>query len=119
MKPRTDARWPSWKIHTIAPNVAVRLSRLRTTAFAGTTRLPNIMNSSTKVTRAMMSAAIGSLPNSEDLVSTSRADWPPTFTGNGASIARTAPTRLSPFADNGSTDGITFRYVASAPLKRA
>ena len=28
VKPSRSVKWPSWKIHTIAPNVAVRLSML-------------------------------------------------------------------------------------------
>ena len=44
---------PSWKIHTMAPKVAVRLSRFSTIALTGTSRLPNIRNSSTKVVTTM------------------------------------------------------------------
>ena len=40
VKPSRPARLPSWKIHTIAPNVAVRLRTLRTSALIGTSTLP-------------------------------------------------------------------------------
>ena len=43
--PKTSARLPSWKIHTIAPNVAVRLRALRTRALSGTSTLPDSRNS--------------------------------------------------------------------------
>ena len=33
-------RWPSWKIHTSAPNAAVSDSTLSTNAFSGSTTLP-------------------------------------------------------------------------------
>ena len=66
-------RWPSWKTHTMAPKVAVRLSRLRTIALTGMTTLPNIMNSRTAVITAMRPSANGRRSNSDCLVSTS---WP-------------------------------------------
>ena len=53
------APWPCWKTHTIAPKVAVRLSRLSTTALIGTSRLPNIRNRVTRVTMAMIPSAHG------------------------------------------------------------
>ena len=42
-------RWPSWKIHTSAPNAAVSDNTLSTNAFSGSTTLPVSRNSSTKV----------------------------------------------------------------------
>ena len=82
--PSTPERWPSWKIHTMAPNVADRLSRFSTMALSGMTRLPNIMNSSTIVMAPITPRAIGSRSNSEALMSTSWAPWPVTCTANGA-----------------------------------
>ena len=38
-------RWPSWKIHTSAPNAAVSDSTLHTSALAGSTALPVSKNS--------------------------------------------------------------------------
>src|SRR5207302_7638987 len=86
VKSRNPARWPSWKIHTMAPNVAVRLSRLSTTAFTGTTTLPVIRNRTVNVTMPMITAASGTSVNNDDLASTSWADGPPERTGNGAGV---------------------------------
>src|SRR6266487_171473 len=95
----------------MAPYVAVRLSRLRTTALAGTTTLPVMRNSTVKVTSAISPPAIGRRPNSECFESTSCADDPPTLTGNGAGVWRTALTSRSPAGDTGSTAGTTDRNV--------
>ena len=46
-------RWPSWKIHTSAPNAAVSDKTLSTNAFSGNTTLPVSRNSSTNVIAAM------------------------------------------------------------------
>src|SRR3954466_9090861 len=102
-------KWPSWKIQTIAPNVALRLKTLSTSAFAGTTTLPNIRNSNTKVKMAISPMAQGIVPNSDAFWSTNWADAPPTRTGNGRGAARTAFTNASPWFDNGSMDGTTDR----------
>src|SRR4051794_4293104 len=112
-------RWPSWKIHTMAPNVAVRLRTLRTTAFSGTSRLPNSRKRTTKVVTTMMPAASGMLAKSETFESTSSADGPPTRAGAGAGTARTSWTTASPWADIGSTDGTTDSQVASGATNRA
>ncbi|COZ39130.1 Uncharacterised protein [Mycobacterium tuberculosis] len=40
-------KWPSWKIHTNAPNAAVSDNTLQTNAFAGSTTLPVSRNNST------------------------------------------------------------------------
>ena len=96
----------------MAPNVAVRLSTLRTSAFTGTTTLPNIRNSSTNVATAIHSAASGIRPNSESLLSTSCADGPVTSRcpiGEGRS--RTSWASCSPAADSGSIDGTTLTQV--------
>ena len=53
-------RWPSWKIHTIAPNAAVSESMLSTNAFSGTTTLPVSRNSSTNMMTAMSPRTNGS-----------------------------------------------------------
>ena len=42
-------RWPSWKIHTRAPNAAVNDNTLSTKAFSGRITLPVNRNSSTNV----------------------------------------------------------------------
>ena len=72
-------RWPSWKIHTIAPNVAVRLSTLSTIALIGTSTLPTSRNSSTNVATAMIARSRAAGVRTIDaLVSTSSAAGPPT-----------------------------------------
>src|SRR6478735_4826143 len=105
VKSRAPAGWPSWKIHTIAPNVAVRLSMFRTTALIGTSRLPNSRNNTTKVTTAMNAAAYGTREKRLALESTSSA---------GAATSRTSWTICSPSDDIGSTAGTTDSHVASA-----
>src|SRR6516162_681012 len=97
----SPAPCPFWNTHTMAPNVAVRLSRLSTTALAGTSRLPNIRNSVTNVTRAMMPRAHGTREKIAAFESTSCADDPVTSTGQGAATARTSRTRCSPAGDCG------------------
>ena len=119
VKFRRPDRCPSWKIHTIAPNVAVRLRKLRTSAFSGTSRLPNIRKSITNVERAMSPIAIGSRPKSVSFASTSCADEPPTRTSNCELDARMRSTSASASSENGSTDGITWNHVAPAAANRA
>ena len=53
-------RWPSWKIHTIAPNAAVSERTLSTNAFSGMTMLPVSRNSSTNMMTAMSPSTSGS-----------------------------------------------------------
>ena len=57
-------RWPSWKIHTSAPNAAVSESTLSTSALSGSTTLPVSRNSSPKV----MTAISPSTPGSRDVM---------------------------------------------------
>ena len=99
--------------------VAVRLKRLSTTAFSGTSKLPKSRNSTTKVTKAMKATANGSRANSDAFVSTRSADGPPTSAGAGAGTARTAWTTASPSPEIGSTEVTTDSHVASAPSNRA
>ncbi len=66
-------RWPSWKIHTSAPNAAVSERTLSTRAFSGKTTLPVSRNSSRKVITAMTPSTNG---NREVMASTlSRLIW--------------------------------------------
>ena len=113
------AKWPSWKTKTSAPNVAERLSTLSSKAFTGTSRLPTIRNRSTKVLTATSASASGRRRPRTALPSTRRAESPPTRTGNGAGVARTAFTSFSPAGENGSTDGTTDSHVPRpAAVKR-
>ena len=113
VKSRIPERLPSWKIQTIAPNVAVRLRMLRTSAFNGTTIEPNIMNSSTNVMPAIRTSASGMAPSRPSLVSTNCADTPVTCTSNGAGVSRIERANASPSSELPSTSGTTDRNVAS------
>ena len=53
-------RWPSWKIHTIAPNAAVSDSTLHTSALSGNTTLPVSMNKRMNVMTAIRPSTVGS-----------------------------------------------------------
>ena len=53
-------RWPSWNIHTIAPNAAVSESTLSTRAFSGITTLPVSRNSNPNVITAIRPSTSGS-----------------------------------------------------------
>ena len=80
-------RWPSWKIHTSAPNAAVSESTLRIRAFTGRTTLPVSMNSSRNVMTAMMASTSG---RREVMASTlSRLIWamPVNATGRSPGVA--------------------------------
>ena len=85
----------------------------------GTRMLPNMRNSRTNVASAINAAAIGSRENSDALESTSSAEAPPTSTGKGAGLWRTAFASRSPASEYGSTDGTTDSHVASRAWKRA
>src|SRR2546421_9805722 len=112
-------RCPSWKIHTMAPNVADRLSRFRIRALTGITTLPEKRNSITNVITAIIATASGRRPNMALLESTSWADDPVTRTRNGAGWSRISWTRCSPLADIGSTFGTHDSHVPPPPLNRA
>ena len=112
VKPSSPDRWPSWKIQTIAPNVAVRLSMLSTSALTGTSTLPNMRNSSTNVTPAM--SAEGQRQRADQrrpCVDELRPTAPPTSTANGAATARTACTSARPRASSARRSGTTDSHV--------
>src|ERR1044072_2390321 len=102
VNPSAPDRWPSWKTHTIAPNVAESDSRFNTTAFAGTRPLPDIRNSTTNVPSPITPAAAGTRPKMLDFESTSSAAEPPTCVANGAGTALTAFAVDSPAFEYGS-----------------
>ena len=52
-------RWPSWKIHTIAPNAALSESTFSTNAFSGTITLPVSRNSTANMITAMSPSTTG------------------------------------------------------------
>src|SRR5262245_19958527 len=111
VNPSAPAKWPSWNTNAIAPNVADRLSRFSTMALIGTSTLPVIRNSTTKVTSAINPAASGTRPKMADFESTSWAEGPATSVSNGAGVARTSRTSRSPADEIGSTEGTTESHV--------
>ena len=108
-------KWPSWKIHTIAPNVAVRLSTFMTSAFTGTSRLPVMRNS--RIERGERDHADDQREPTEHRilgVDEPRAE-PVTPNGNGASSSRMSCTSVAPSGENGSTSGTTDSQVPWPP----
>ena len=116
VKPSRPDKWPSWKIHTMAPKVALKLSRLSTSAFTGTSRLPNMRNSNTNVDTAIRPSAIGMRSNIAAFASTRSAEVPPTTTENGMSRLRMSCTSCSPSPETGSTFGTTENHVPCVPV---
>src|SRR4029450_9256866 len=114
VKSRRTDRWPSWKIQTSAPNVALRLRTLRTSALMGTRMLPNIMNRSTKVASAINPATTGSREDRDAFESRSSADEDRERRG----VLRTDLASRSPASEYGSTAGTTDSQVASRATKR-
>ena len=60
--PSRPDRWPSWKIHTIAPKVAESESTFSTRALTGMSTLRVNENNTTRVDRAISPRASGSTP---------------------------------------------------------
>ncbi len=71
-------RCPSWKIHTISPAVAARVTALSTRARIGCTTDPVNRNSTMNVVSRMSSPASGSQAPMACVVSISSAVSPPT-----------------------------------------
>ena len=71
-------RCPSWKIHTISPAVAARVTPLSTRERIGCTTDPVNRNSTMNVVSTMSSPASGSRLPIACVVSISSAVWPPT-----------------------------------------
>ncbi len=71
-------RCPSWKIHTMTPNVADSDSAFMPMALTGSTTEPKARNSSTNVARQMTSAIHGRVCPRLASSSTSCAVTPPT-----------------------------------------
>ena len=80
VKSRASDRCPSWKIQTMAPNVALSDSTFSTSALSGMTTEPKRRKRSTNVMPAMIARASGMRSNSAALASTSCADCPVTST---------------------------------------
>ena len=104
VKPSRLEKWPSWKIHTIAPRVAPRVSALPSSARTGCTMLPVNRNSRMNVVTTMMQPASSRRELIACLASMRAAVSPPTSTcvpaGAGTSricltIVAAAPEVLS------------------------
>ncbi len=60
VKPNRSARLPSWKIQTRTPNITPMLRVFRSMAFAGSSTLPVIRNSTRKVVTRIRPKTSGS-----------------------------------------------------------
>ena len=80
-------RWPSWKIHTSAPNAAVSDSTLHISAFSGSTTLPVSRNSSTNVMAAISPSTSGSRSVTASTLSRLTCATPPISTDRPAGPA--------------------------------
>ncbi len=95
VNPSAEARFPSWKAHTITPNEAPMDSTFISSALTGSTSDPNAANSSTIVTDPTTSAIHGSRASRLSWRSSCAAVAPPTTTrrvfgsGDKALIVRT------------------------------
>ncbi len=109
VKPSRPERFPSWKTQTNAPNIAVRLRALSTTAWSGMSTLPVSRKTRSSVTTTMIASAQGSLSAMASLESTRTAAVPVTETSredaDGTALrSRTSCWVASPTASpSGST----------------
>ncbi len=78
VKPRTEARWPSWKIQTMAPSVAPSVSALPSSARMGWMTLPVKRNSKMNVVITISPPATSRRALIACFASTSVAVAPPT-----------------------------------------
>src|SRR6478672_2462700 len=85
-----DARWPSWKIHTSAPNDELIERKFMSTALSGSTTEPSSRNSTTYVAMTTNATAAGVFPRMKLIASTSYAVKPVTSSSApaGGAIAR-------------------------------
>ncbi len=87
---------PSWKTQTTAPNIAVRLSALSSTAWIGISTLPVRRKTRSRVTIAMKAAAQGSRSAIACLESTRTAAVPVTAVSNGCVDLSSRTSRWAP-----------------------
>lgn len=78
VKASSPERFPSWKTQTTAPNIAVRLRALSTTAWSGMSTLPVSRKTRSSVTTTMIARAQGSRSAMASLESTRTAAVPVT-----------------------------------------
>src|SRR5258707_14456298 len=106
-------RWPSWKIHTSAPNAAVSDSTLHTSALAGSTTLPVSKNSSTNVMAAISPKTSGSRSVTASTLSRLTCATPAISTDRPAGPA-TSCNRLSWGSDACENSGAVLLTVRNA-----
>ena len=94
-KARRPDRWPSWKIQTIAPKLAVMDRRVMITALSGRTTDPNSRNRIAPLAMRVRATAYGARSDCETRKSWPIAALPPTRVAvpGLAGIARIAGTR--------------------------
>src|SRR5256885_16841892 len=99
VNPSCDAKWPSWKIQTMAPNDAEIDSRFMTTALSGRTTDPSRRNSTSIVATTMYASAAGVWLAMKSTVSGAMAVKPVTeggaSAGGGQGGTRTHTSRVS------------------------
>ncbi len=111
VKESSPDRLPSWKTHTTAPNIAVRLSALSNTAWTGISTLPVSRKTSSSVARTTRARAAGSFCAIAFWASTSTAACPVTEVSKGASTPRTWPTRSWARCPTASPSVTTEKYA--------
>ena len=106
-------RWPSWNIHTSAPNAADNDSKLSTSAFRGRITLPVSRNSSIMVISPIRPSTIG---NREVIAATlSRLTWaPPANSTSRPAGSGTACNRSSWIFDSGENSAAVLRTERNA-----
>src|SRR6201993_5590933 len=106
-------RWPSWKIHTSAPNAAVNESTLHASAFTGSTTLPVSRNSSTNVMAAISPNTSGSRSVTASTLSRLTCATPPISADRPAGPA-TSCNRLSWVSEACENSGAVLVTVRNA-----
>ena len=118
VNPRSPARCPSWKIHTIAPNVAVRLSTFSTRALIGTRRCRSSGTAArTSRARRARSPAAGVRSRRPSSRRTARTG-PRPRTRTARPSTGTSSTSRSPSLETGSTSGTTESHGAARRPRR-
>src|SRR6478736_2457032 len=108
-------RWPSWKIHTSAPNAAVSDKTLSANAFNGNTTLPVSRNSSTNVIACELSRLICATPvsctcwSAGGVTARNWSSWASEASLNSGAVlptVRNALPSLNPVAADGGPAGL-------------
>ena len=116
--PSGPDRWPSWKIQTSAPKLALMLIRVISTALIGRKTDPKVRKSTMAVTSTTIKMATGTELSKLVMKSADREGRPPvrTWVPPGAGMARTLATRSRPSFESGTTLEKTWSRVVSPPM---